>query len=74
MNRARMSSRSRASVDGGNRRSSVRGCSAARAAAQIRDSDVQIATTPKREVFRQDKTTLYHYEPMAKKTDRTFRC
>lgn len=30
--------------------------------------DVQIATTPKREVWRQDKTVLYHYEPTAKKT------
>jgi polyhydroxyalkanoate synthase len=35
---------------------------------KTRDVDVQIATTPKREVFRQDKTVLYHYEPMAKKT------
>ena len=34
----------------------------------IKDCDVQIATTPKTEVFRQDKTTLYHYEPMAKRT------
>ena len=33
----------------------------------IRDEDVQIATTPKREVYRQDKTVLYHYTPM---TDR----
>src|SRR5438445_2225006 len=35
---------------------------------KTRDKDVRIATTPKREVFRQDKTVLYHYEPMAKKT------
>ena len=34
----------------------------------VKDRDVQIATTPKTEVFRQDKTTLYHYEPMAKQT------
>ena len=34
----------------------------------VKDRDVQIATTPKTEVFRQDKTTLYHYEPMAKRT------
>jgi len=34
---------------------------------KTRDRDVQIATTPKREVFRQDKTVLYHYEPMAKR-------
>ena len=27
---------------------------------------MQIATAPKTEVFRQDKTVLYHYEPMAK--------
>jgi len=33
----------------------------------VKDRDVQIATTPKTEVFRQDKTTLYHYEPMAKR-------
>ena len=29
---------------------------------------MQIATTPKHEVFRQDKTVLYRYEPMGKKT------
>ena len=33
----------------------------------IRDEDVQIATTPKREVYRQDKTVLYHYTPMAER-------
>jgi polyhydroxyalkanoate synthase len=32
---------------------------------QVKDDDVQIGTTPKREVFRQDKTVLYHYEPTA---------
>src|ERR1700682_5073320 len=32
-----------------------------------RATAVQIATTPKREVFRQDKTVLYHYEPVAKR-------
>ena len=32
---------------------------------KIRDQDVEIATTPKREVWRQDKTTLHRYEPMA---------
>lgn len=31
--------------------------------ARIRDEDVQIATTPKEAVFRQDKTTLYRYLP-----------
>ena len=30
----------------------------------IKDEDIQIATTPKEEVFRQDKTTLYHYKPL----------
>jgi polyhydroxyalkanoate synthase len=35
---------------------------------KTKDRDVQIATTPKREVFRQDKTVLYHYTPSAKKT------
>jgi polyhydroxyalkanoate synthase len=35
---------------------------------KMKDRDVQIATTPKREVFRQDKTVLYHYTPTAKKT------
>ena len=34
----------------------------------VKDRDVQIATTPKTEVLRQDKTTLYHYEPMAERT------
>jgi polyhydroxyalkanoate synthase len=34
---------------------------------RIRDDDVQIATTPKREVWRQDKTTLYRYEPLAER-------
>ncbi|MEO5693132.1 MAG: class III poly(R)-hydroxyalkanoic acid synthase subunit PhaC [Usitatibacter sp.] len=33
---------------------------------KTRDRDVQIATTPKREVWRQDKTVLYHYVPTAK--------
>jgi len=33
----------------------------------IKDEDVQIATTPKEEVFRQDKTVLYHYLPRTKK-------
>jgi polyhydroxyalkanoate synthase len=35
---------------------------------KTRDKDVRIGTTPKREVWRQDKTVLYHYEPVAKKT------
>ncbi len=32
---------------------------------QFRDSDVEIATTPKDEVWRQDKITLFHYRPLA---------
>src|SRR5689334_14083605 len=35
---------------------------------KTKDRDVQIATTPKREVWRQDKTVLYHYIPTAKRT------
>lgn len=35
---------------------------------KTKDRDVQIATTPKREVWRQDKTVLYHYTPTAKQT------
>ncbi len=38
---------------------------------KTRDRDVQIATTPKREVWRQDKTVLYHYTPSAKQTVKT---
>lgn len=34
---------------------------------KIRDSDVQIGTTPKDEVFRIDKTVLYRYRPMVEK-------
>ena len=32
---------------------------------QLRDSDVEIATTPKDLVWRQDKVSLYHYQPLA---------
>jgi polyhydroxyalkanoate synthase len=35
---------------------------------RIKDRDVQIGTTPKQEVFRQDKTVLYRYEPLAERT------
>jgi len=38
---------------------------------KTKDRDVQIATTPKREVWRQDKTVLYHYTPTAKTTIKT---
>ena len=33
---------------------------------RIKDEDVEIATAPKKEVFRLDKTMLYRYEPRAK--------
>ena len=33
----------------------------------ITDEQVQIATTPKDEVFRRDKVTLYRYRPLAKR-------
>lgn len=33
--------------------------------AEIKDEDVQIATTPKDVVFRQDKVTLFRYRPLA---------
>ena len=32
---------------------------------KVKDEDVQIATTPKDEVFRTDKVTLYRYRPLA---------
>ena len=32
---------------------------------EVRDEDVQIATTPKDEVWRQDKVTLHRYRPVA---------
>ena len=38
---------------------------------KTKDKDVQIATTPKREVWRQDKTVLYHYTPTAKPSIKT---
>jgi polyhydroxyalkanoate synthase subunit PhaC len=38
---------------------------------KTRDRDVKIATTPKREVWREDKTVLYHYTPSAKQTVKT---
>ena len=34
---------------------------------KLRDEDVTIATTPKDEVWRQDKVTLHHYRPLAEK-------
>jgi polyhydroxyalkanoate synthase len=33
--------------------------------AKLRDDEVTIATTPKDEVWRQDKVTLHHYRPLA---------
>ena len=38
---------------------------------QLRDEDVQIATTPKDVVWRQDKVTLYRYRPLAEQQVRT---
>src|SRR4029453_5590489 len=32
---------------------------------KLRDDEVRIATTPKDEVWRQDKVTLHHYRPLA---------
>ena len=34
---------------------------------RVKDEDVQIATADKGVVFREDKTTLYHYKPTAKR-------
>ena len=34
---------------------------------KLRDDDVAIATTPKDEVWRQDKVSLHHYRPLADK-------
>ena len=34
---------------------------------KLRDEEVSIATTPKDEVWRQDKVTLHHYRPLAEK-------
>jgi polyhydroxyalkanoate synthase len=34
---------------------------------QLRDDDVAIATTPKDEVWRQDKVSLHHYRPLGEK-------
>src|ERR1700756_3307049 len=34
---------------------------------KLRDDEVRIATTPKDEVWRQDKVTLHHYRPLAEK-------
>ena len=39
--------------------------------ARLRDEEVAIATTPKDEVWRQDKVTLHHYRPLAEKKVRT---
>jgi polyhydroxyalkanoate synthase len=37
----------------------------------IKDSDVEIATTPKDEIFRTDKVTLYRYRPLTEPQIRT---
>src|SRR5688500_5780175 len=36
--------------------------------AKVKDEDIKIATTPKEEVFRQDKMTLSRYVPLAQNT------
>ena len=38
---------------------------------EVKDEDVQIATTPKDEIWRQDKVTLYHYRPLAERKVQT---
>ena len=38
---------------------------------EIRDEDVEIATTPKDEVWRQDKVTLYRYRPVTEQKVKT---
>lgn len=38
---------------------------------RLRDQDVQIATTPKDQVWQQDKVTLYRYRPLAEPTVKT---
>jgi len=38
---------------------------------RVRDADVAIATTPKDEVWRQDKVTLFRYRPLAAQSVRT---
>lgn len=38
---------------------------------RVRDEDVQIATTPKDAVWRQDKVTLYRYRPLVEQKVRT---
>lgn len=35
---------------------------------RIRDEDVEVGATPKQEVWRQDKTRLFHYDAVAKQT------
>ena len=37
----------------------------------VRDEDVAIATTPKDEIWRQDKVTLHHYRPLTEAKVRT---
>src|SRR4051794_27866901 len=38
---------------------------------EIKDEDVQIATTPKDQIWHQDKVTLYHYRPLTERKVRT---
>ena len=41
---------------------------------KLRDDEVAIATTPKDEVWRQDKVTLHHYRPLAENEGPRPRC
>src|SRR5919206_3804255 len=43
----------------------------ARLLGKVRDEDVKIATTPKDEVWREDKVTLHRYRPLAEQKVRT---
>ena len=41
------------------------------ALSEISDDDITIGSTPKRIVARNDKTTLYHYEPRVRESSAT---
>ena len=41
------------------------------ALSEISDDDITIGSTPKRIVARNDKTTLYHYEPRVNRSSET---
>ncbi len=52
-------------------RQSARVVGGFRKLSEIRDEDVQIAQTPKDEVFRSDRTVLSHYRPLDEKPPET---